>query len=144
VKLASCAGARDAESTRSVPFNCPSAYAVGFSFGQFVSSTGPSGLARVPCPYVTGPVGHTFLVGLPIAISVRHFSSPSSFHVGRVGLGSRARACCCSDVLAAFLKRGRSQKKWVVEKAAGLLSLNLMRGTSTVMASVFRSLAAAN
>jgi uncharacterized membrane protein YagU involved in acid resistance len=25
--------------------------------------------------YITGPVGHTFLVGLPIALSVRHFAS---------------------------------------------------------------------
>lgn len=26
--------------------------------------------------YITGPIGHTFLVGLPIALSVRHFASP--------------------------------------------------------------------
>jgi len=26
--------------------------------------------------YVTGPVGHTVLVGLPIALSVRHFAGP--------------------------------------------------------------------
>ena len=26
--------------------------------------------------YVTGPIGHPILVGLPIALSVRHFASP--------------------------------------------------------------------
>jgi hypothetical protein len=26
--------------------------------------------------YITGPLGHAFLVGLPIALSVRHFASP--------------------------------------------------------------------
>jgi len=33
--------------------------------------------------YITGTVGHTFLVGLPIAISVRHFAKPSSLYTSR-------------------------------------------------------------
>lgn len=51
-----------------------------FLFMYFVvlplSAVGPArfGLAT----YITGPIGHTFLVGLPIALSVQRFSRSSS------------------------------------------------------------------
>jgi hypothetical protein len=38
--------------------------------------------------YITGPVGHPFLVGLPIAFSVRHFPSPLVFSLREVNQNS--------------------------------------------------------